>query len=211
MEERRAVERLKRGDIGGLEFLVRRYHTRAVRTAYLIVHNRASAEDIAQDAFVRAYEKIGHFEAGRPFGPWFMRIVVNGAVEAARRHERTASREVAGAEEALARLADPGTEPHERAAAAEVRRRVWRALEELPPTQRAAIVQRYYLGMSEAEMAESGPSPPGTIKRRLHDARKGLSKLLRPQLHAGDVSSPPEGSAPVSAQLDAQEGGKVRD
>ena len=205
MEERGAVERLKRGDIGGLEFLVKRYHTRAVRTAYLIVRNRASAEDIAQDAFVRAYEKISQFEGGRPFGPWFMRIVLNGAIEAARRRERTASREVAGAEEALLRLAEPGTGPHERAAAAEVRCRVWRALEELPPAQRAAIVQRYYLGMSEAEMVERGEAPPGTIKRRLHDARKGLAKLLRSQLHAGDVP------APVGAQPDAQEESKIRD
>jgi RNA polymerase sigma-70 factor, ECF subfamily len=164
MEERGAVERLKRGEIGGLEFLVRRYYTRAVRTAYLIVRNRASAEDITQDAFVRAYEKIGQFEEGRPFGPWFMRIVINGAVEAVRRSGRAASQEVGGAEEALARLADPGTGSHERAAAGEVRRRVWRALEELPPAQRAAIVQRYYLGMSEAEMAERGEAPPGTTR-----------------------------------------------
>jgi DNA-directed RNA polymerase specialized sigma24 family protein len=83
-----------------------------------------------------------------------------------------------------------------------VRRRVWRALEELPPTQRAAIVQRYYLSMSEAEMAQSAESSPGTIKRRLHDARKGLSKLLRPQARREDVLPviPHGDSAPSSAR-----------
>jgi RNA polymerase sigma-70 factor, ECF subfamily len=69
MEERKAVERLKRGDVGGLEVLVSRYHTRAVRAAYLIVHDRSLAEDVTQGAFVRAYERIGRFDADRPFGP----------------------------------------------------------------------------------------------------------------------------------------------
>ena len=210
MDERAAVERLKRGDVGGLETLVDRYHTRAARAAYLIVRDRALAEDVAQGAFVRAYERIGGFDADRPFGPWFMRVVVNDAVEAARRRERIASREVGGAEEALARLADPDAGPHERAEAAEVRRRVWLALEELPPLQRAAIVQRYYLGMSEAEMAGIAESPPGTIKRRLHDARKGLSKLLRPRSRALDKTVSSQGPVPVGTRLDAPEGGNDR-
>lgn len=180
-EEREAVERLKRGDAGGLEALVRRHHDRAVGAAYLVVRDRGLAEDVAQGAFVRAFEKIRGFDPERPFAPWFMRIVVNGAVEAARRRGRVASREVADGEELLVRLADPGAGPHEAAERAESRRRVWRALEQLPPAQRAAVVQRYYLGMTEAEMAEGGSSPAGTIKSRLSAARKGLSKLLRPQ------------------------------
>ena len=64
---------------------------------------------------------------------------------------------------------------------------MWDALEKLPPAQRAAIVQRYYLGMSEAEMAGSGNSPPGTIKWRLHAARRRLSKLLRSEQTAAET------------------------
>ncbi len=64
MDERAAVERLKGGDIGGLEWLVRRHHTRAVRAAYLIVRERTLAEDVVQSAFVRAYERIGQFDLG---------------------------------------------------------------------------------------------------------------------------------------------------
>ena len=207
MEERGAVERLKRGDIGGLEVLVRKYQARAVQAAYLIMRDRALAEDIAQGAFVRAYERIGQFDAERPFGPWFMRVVLNEAVQTARRRERAASREVSGAEEILTRLADPGAGPQGLAEQAEARRRVWRALEELSPVQRAAIVERYYLSMSEAEMAQSAESPPGTIKRRLHDARKSLARLLRPRSRAADVPVPPKGSAPVDPRLDAPEGG----
>jgi RNA polymerase sigma-70 factor, ECF subfamily len=87
MEERSAIERLKRGDIGGLEMLVRMHHTRAVRAADLIVRDRALAEDVVQSAFVRTYERIGQFELDRPFGPWFMRVVVNDAVKAVSRRE----------------------------------------------------------------------------------------------------------------------------
>jgi RNA polymerase sigma-70 factor, ECF subfamily len=207
MDEHAAVDRLKRGDVGGLEPLVDRYHTRAARAAYLVVRDGALAEDVAQDAFVRAFERIGSFDAARPFGPWFMKLVLNEAIAAARRRERAASREVRGAEEILARLADPAAGPHGLAEAGEVRRRVWRALEELPPIQRAAIVERYYLGLSEAEMSERGASPPGTIKRRLHDARKGLSKLLRPQSRAAGDHALPKGSPPMGAQPPTPRGG----
>jgi RNA polymerase sigma-70 factor (ECF subfamily) len=92
MDERAAVERLKRGDIGGLEWLVRRHHTRAVRAAYLIVRERTMAEDVVQSAFVRAYERIGQFDVERAFGSWFMRIVVNDAVKAAAANRRGRAR-----------------------------------------------------------------------------------------------------------------------
>ncbi len=168
MDEREAIDRLKKGDVGALEALVRRHHARAGRTAYLSVRDHALAEDVAQEAFVRAYERIGRFDPARPFGPWFMRIVVNEAVGAARRRERTASYDEGGNTGAPAGwLADPAAGPHELAEEAEQRSRVWAALAKLPPAQRAAVVQRYYLGMSETEMAEGTGQPPGTIKSRL--------------------------------------------
>ena len=88
MEEREAIERLKRGDIGGLEALVKRHQVEAIRAAYLIVRDRALAEDIVQGAFLRAYERIGRFDADRPFGPWFMKVVANDALKAARKREQ---------------------------------------------------------------------------------------------------------------------------
>ncbi len=190
MEEREAIERLARGDIGGLEPLVREHYIHAVRAADLILRDRALAEDVVQGAFVRACERIGQFDESRSFAPWFMKIVVNDAVKIASRRERTVSAYRSDTEDLLVRLTDPGPGPHERADEAETRGRVWKALGQLPPAQRAAIVQRYYLGMSEAEMAQRGESPPGTIKSRLNAARKGLSKLLRPQFRAQTASTP---------------------
>lgn len=200
MEERRAVERLKGGDVGGLEPLVRAHYARCVRAAYLILRDREAAEDVVQGAFARMPEKIKSFDEARPFGPWFSKIVVNDAVKAASRRERTVSFYQGDAEELISRMADPGRGPQEAAEDSETQRRVWRALEQLPPAQRAVIVQRYYLGMTEAEMAGSAASPPGTIKSRLNTARKNLSKLLRPQLRARTA-------APLAVPLDVQRGG----
>jgi RNA polymerase sigma-70 factor (ECF subfamily) len=183
MEEQEAIARLKRGDIGGLEALVRKYQVQAVRTAYLIIRDRALAEDIVQTAFLRAYERIGQFDAGRPFGPWFLRSVVNDAVKAAARRKRQVSLKASpeGEETSLADLlADPAPGPDDLVEAAEIRRIVWNALGKLPPAQRAAIVLRYYLDLSGAEMADELACPPGTVKWRLHAARKRLRTLLRP-------------------------------
>lgn len=203
MDERRAIARLKEGDVGGLEDLVRSHQTRAVRAAYLIVRDRALAEDVVQAAFVRAYEKIARFDESRPFVPWFMKMVVNDAIKAATRRERTVRFE--GTDDPVLRLADAGSGPQELAEEAEERRRVWTALAKLPPTQRAAVVQRYYLGMSEAEMAENDASPPGTIKWRLHAARKRLSKLLRPGFRAQDAPNPAR-PVRVNTSLDTERG-----
>ena len=198
MGEREAIDRLKEGEVDALEPLVRRYHARAGRAAYLIVRDHALAEDVVQDSFVRAYERIGGFDVERPFGPWFMRIVVNEAIKAARERERTASYEVGDAGAPLDWLADSASDPHELAEEAEERRRVWAALAKLPPAQRAAVVQRYYLGMSEAEMGEGAGRPPGTIKSRLYAARRGLSRLLRSQ--ARGHATPPVGPSPYPSK-----------
>lgn len=182
MEEAEAIARLKQGDVGGLEVLVQRYQLQAVRTAFLITRDRALAEDLVQAAFVRAYERIEQFDAGRPFGPWFLRSVVNDAIKTASRRKRWVSLEASdGAETILADLlTDPNPGPADLVEAADTRRAVWEALGTLPPAQRAATVLRYYLGLSEAEMAKELACPPGTVKWRLHAARKRLQALLRP-------------------------------
>lgn len=180
MDERTAIARLQRGDIGGLEVLVERYQVKVVRTAYLITHDHALAEDTAQAAFLRAYQRIDQFDARRPFAPWLLRIAANAAIEAARRRERQLSLDdYAGGDTSFADLLpDTGPGPLDAAEASELRDAVWAALRQLPPEQRAAVVLRYYLDLSETEIAEQTGSPPGTIKWRLHAARRQLRALL---------------------------------
>jgi RNA polymerase sigma-70 factor (ECF subfamily) len=126
------------------------------------VRDHASAEDVAQGAFVRTYERIGQFDADRPFGPWFIKIVVNDAVEAARRRERTTSYEERDGGHFAAQLPEAEAGPQELAEAAETSRRVWTTLKNLPPAQRAAVVQRYYLSCAShgARIGLRGPGGP---------------------------------------------------
>ncbi len=178
MEESEAIARLKAGDIGGLEPLVRAYQVRAIRAAFLICHDRALAEDIVQSAFVRAYERIAQFDATRPFGPWFVQSVVNDALKAAARQGRTSPLDWDGADDDSLPLIDPGPTPEEQLEAAETHAAIGAALAHLSPEQRAAIVLRYYAGLSESEMTARLHAPPGTIKWRLHAARHRLRTLL---------------------------------
>ncbi|HMA33873.1 MAG TPA: sigma factor, partial [Chloroflexia bacterium] len=107
MEEAETIARLRRGDIGGLEGLVRCYQAQAVGAAFLVCRDAAQAEDIVQAAFIRAYERIGQFDAARPFGPWFLRSVVNDALKAVARRERRAPLAPDGADGAPLDPADP--------------------------------------------------------------------------------------------------------
>jgi RNA polymerase sigma-70 factor (ECF subfamily) len=181
LDEREAITCLKRGDIGGLESLVGLYQVRAVRTAYLITQDRALAEDVAQAAFLRVYQHIDQFDPSRPFAPWFLRSVVNASIQAAKRRERQTSLDVPVAESDLTLadlLPDSSATLDERLEASELQEAVREALKKLSPEQRAAVVQRYYLDLSEAEMADEMNVPPGTVKWRLFTARKQLRVLL---------------------------------
>jgi RNA polymerase sigma-70 factor, ECF subfamily len=179
-QEAEAILRLRRGDIGGLETLVHAYHARAVRCAFLVVHDHALALDVTQAAFVKAYERIDTFEVGRAFGPWFLKSVLRDAIKAANLRERTAPLEpgidVSGS---AVDPVDPAPGPAELWEQHEVAQIVLAALAELPPAERAAIVQRYYLNLSETEMAEASHAPRGTVKWRLHAARGKLRPRLR--------------------------------
>jgi RNA polymerase sigma-70 factor (ECF subfamily) len=182
MDEAEAIVRLKRGDIGGLEALVQRYQLPALRAAYLITHDRSLAEDVAQAAFLRAYERIHQFDTERPFGPWFLRSVVNDAVKVARRRGRQIGLDAAQTDDGamIDWLADPSPGPADLADRSETAEAIMVALERLTPNQRAVIVLRYFLELSEADMAAELAVPRGTIKRRLHEARERLRTILAP-------------------------------
>jgi RNA polymerase sigma-70 factor (ECF subfamily) len=176
MDEQQAIHRLKSGDIGGLEVLVSLYQVRAVRTAYLITRDAALAEDVAQEAFLQAYHSIRHFDQARPFGPWFMRSVVHASLKAAQRNSRQANPDPQG--QTLEELFADGAPVEDQIETLEFQRQVWAALQDLTPRQRAVVVQRYFLDMSEKEMAAGLEAAPGTIKWLLHVARERLRSLL---------------------------------
>lgn len=173
MHEHEAVVRLQHGDISGLEPLVRLYQQPALHAAFLVCRDSALAEDLVQAAFVRVYERIAQFDSGRPFGPWFIRSVVNDALKAVSR-----GRSVPLGPETDAAPAPPEDSPEAVLVAAETREAIWALVEQLSPQQRAAVVLRYYCDLTDAEVALQLGCPPGTVRRRLHDARHRLRTLL---------------------------------
>jgi RNA polymerase sigma-70 factor, ECF subfamily len=177
MTEKDAIEQLRRGNIGGLEPLMRAYHQQAVRAAFFITHDAALAEDLVQSAFIRVYENIGQFDPNRTFRPWFMRIVTNDALKAVSRRPPVISVQLCETET----LPFAGKSPEELLEQVETRQELWVALQQLTPIQRKAVVERYFLGLSEAEMAEQNAASPQAIKTRLHSARVRLRGLIAPE------------------------------
>lgn len=177
--ERASIARLKGGDIGGLAALVDAYQLQAIRTAYLIVRDRTLAEDITQSAFIRAYERIAQFDASASFGPWFLRSVANDAIKAVERGRRTDSldRDVEDGGQTTV-LIDPTAGPEALLEQAEDASAVWELLGRLPVRQRAAIVLRYYDGLTDLEIAERLDMPPATVRWRLFAARAKLRAWL---------------------------------
>ena len=181
--EREAILRCQDGDLMGLEVLFELHRARVLRTAYGIVGRHHLAEDVTQQVFVELFTAIGRFDPERPFAPWLYRIVVNISLkELRRRHLRSLP-----LEEAAADLPSPDPLPDLIAEESEVRRSIWTAIQSLSPKQRAAIVLRYYHGFGEAEMAVALGCRRGTVKSRLHSARRRLEALLRDSRIQGNV------------------------
>jgi RNA polymerase sigma-70 factor (ECF subfamily) len=183
MDEQEAIARIKRGDVTGLEELVLLYQARAVHTAYLIVQDSPTAEDIVQGAFLQAYEKIDQFDDQRSFGPWFLRSVVNASIKVVNQQRQYVTIDEDEDDDSLQiieQLADPRPGPEDIAAQAEMRRTVIQAMAKLSPEKRAAVVMRYYLELSETEMTHELRRPLSTVKWLLHSAKQRLRRLLIP-------------------------------
>jgi RNA polymerase sigma-70 factor, ECF subfamily len=159
--ERKLIREAQRGSREALTALYEAHWERAQRAAYLVVHDAAAAEDIAQEAFLAAVDGLDRFDRRRPFGPWLHRIVVNRAIDWGRRE---ALRRGAGDAEdraAPSRADKPGIE-------------LMAALAQLPPEQRAVVVLRYLLEYTPGEIGRMLELPRGTINSRL---RRGLDRL----------------------------------
>jgi RNA polymerase sigma-70 factor (ECF subfamily) len=183
MEDQIAISRLKQGDLNGLETLVSRYQVQAVRAAYLILYDRSLAEDVVQTVFVKAAQRIHQFDDGRPFGPWFSRIVVNDALKLAKKQERSVSLDehLDDSTVQLAKwLVDPNPNPEQLMEQKETRQVILKAIQSLPPGQRAVIVMKYFFDMHMSDMSTKTGRPLSTIKWWLRDARKRLRGLMEP-------------------------------
>ena len=177
IDDAAAIARARDGDLDAYGVLVARYTLRAHRAAYLLGAGE-EADDVVQEAFVKAFRNLSRFRAGGPFGPWLLRIVANEAKNLSRSRRRRA---------ALA-LRLPSVEPSAAAAgnpidealAAERRAQLVAAVNALPDRERQVLVCRYFLDLSEAETARVLAWPLGSVKSRTSRALSRLRGLLVP-------------------------------
>ena len=158
------------------EQLVREHQVIAFRTAYVITGSAADAEEVVQDAFVKAYRARGRFREGAPFRPWLLAIVANEARNRRRSSARRARLPLELAEERPSGGAAPS--PEVALLAREERAELLAAVDRLGEEQRAAVACRYFLGLSEAETAAVLGCRPGTVKSRLSRALARLEEEL---------------------------------
>jgi len=178
LDEQELVEQARGGDARAYEVLVRRYQDLAFRTAWVIAGG-ADAEDAAQEGFVKAWYALPRFRAGSPFRPWLLAIVANEARNRRRSGRRQDDLALRVAEDRPSGDAAPS--PEAAALAGEQRRLLLAAVSRLAEPDRQVIACRYFLELSEAEMAAALGCRRGTVKSRLSRALGRLRAALAEQ------------------------------
>lgn len=169
------VERARDGDQDAYAELVARHQALAARVAYVITGDPTEAEDVAQDAFVKAYYALARFRPGAPFRPWLLRIVANEAKNRKAALRRRPTVELTAA----ADRPSGGTalSPEDAAVAADLRAGLVAAIGRLRPDDRLVLAYRFFFDLSEAEMAEALGVARGTVKSRLSRALARLREV----------------------------------
>ena len=184
------VQLAQKGDAGAFDALVRRYQHKVVKLVMRYVRDPAEAEDVAQEAFIKAYRALPRFRGDSAFYTWLYRIAINTAknVIAARGRspieydlDRPEGEESADLQ---ARMKDTAT-PEAMALTEEIRSTVNAAIEALPEDLRNAIVLRELEGMSYEEIAEAMECPVGTVRSRIFRAREAIDNRLREVFDGG--------------------------
>jgi RNA polymerase sigma-70 factor, ECF subfamily len=171
------VDRVRAGERGLFEVLVRRHDRRVYRAVRAILRDEDEVEDAMQQAWVQAYRHLAAFQGSAAFSTWVVRIAVNEALQRLRRAGPPTA-VAAPEEEAMSATADP----EERAGARELVRLLERAVDDLPPHQRLVFVLREVEGLSTAEAADALGIAEDAAKVRLHRARLTLRRTLREAL-----------------------------
>lgn len=211
-DDRVLVERSQKGDLAAFEQLVEKYRERVWRLAFQYLRDRDEAWDVAQEAFVRAWQALPAFRGQSAFYTWLFRIAINVATDRARQRAarvRAFGAEAVPEEDWDRTLVDPSDGPEAAAVRAEQRARIQRGLEALPEHHRTIIMLSDLQGLSYREIAEVLDIPMGTVMSRLHNARKRLREILRPLLLLVLAVLIALGPVPLSAQETVRFGARV--
>ena len=184
------VQRVQRGDKGAFDVLVLKYQHKVVKLVMRYVRNPAEAEDIAQDAFIKAYRALPQFRGDSAFYTWLYRIAINTAKNAVVSRDRSPvefdldSQNTDEAYDMQGRLKDSET-PEGLVLTDEIRSTVNSAIDALPEDLRTAIVLRELEGLSYEEIAAAMGCPVGTVRSRIFRAREAIDRRLREVFEGG--------------------------
>jgi RNA polymerase sigma-70 factor, ECF subfamily len=185
--DQQLVERVQRGDKAAFDLLVSKYQRKIFRLLSRLIRDQAEIEDIAQEAFIKAYRALPNFRGDSAFYTWLYRIAINTAknhlVSKGRRAPTTTEADIEEAEtfDDGDHLRDLNT-PESMLVTKQVGEAVNRAIDELPEDLRTAIVLREIEGLSYEEIAESMSCPIGTVRSRIFRAREAIAQELKPVL-----------------------------
>jgi RNA polymerase sigma-70 factor (ECF subfamily) len=167
LSESELLELVQRGDREAYQEIVVRHMQSAYYVALAFVHNHQDALDISQEAFIKAFRKIKKFDIKRPFFPWFYRILKNLCIDHYK-HRRRLN------EVPLENVRVLAVEHEDR----EMKKALWKGIDELPDEQKEIIVLRYFQQLSYQEIAEILDKPIGTVMSSLYYAKRRLKEIV---------------------------------
>jgi RNA polymerase sigma-70 factor (ECF subfamily) len=176
LDERELIASAQHGDTRAFEQLVRIHQGIALRVAYLVVRNASEAEDVTQDALVKAYRSIGRFQVESPFRPWLLSIVRHEALNRVRGNKRRDRLATQVGRDPVS--GDAALSPETVVLTEEEGQRLLARIDDLPERYRSVVIHRYLLDLSEQETAQVLGVPAGTVKSRTSRALERLRKGL---------------------------------
>lgn len=199
------VARARTGDLEAFQSLYRRYERRVYSAAYALTGNRADAEDIVQEGFIKAFRRLDSFKGQSSFYTWLYRIIANYAVDYSRKRYRKRERPMGQSsysdhglslehdseENGAIPLFAKRNVPEDAMFESEMRKRLQQAIATLSPVHRAVIVMREIDGFSYDEISQTLGCSKGTVMSRLFHARQKLQEMLKPLIeivNSGDES-----------------------
>ncbi len=187
-EEMTWIIQAQRGDDESFTHLVEAYQTPVYNLCYRMLGEAESAEDAAQEAFLKVYQNLGRYDRERSFATWLLSIAAHHCIDKLRRRRFTSISIDEDAEEGQTELPDRSSpDPENETVRRQEKTRMQRLLQSLDPVDRAAVVMRYWQDCSELEIAQTLKLTVPAVKSRLHRARRELAKLWedeKPRLKA---------------------------
>jgi RNA polymerase sigma-70 factor (ECF subfamily) len=169
------VSRVLKGDLGAYESLIEDHQTSVFNVCYRILGNRQDAEDLTQEAFLRAYRQLSRYDASRPFGPWIRTLAANLCYNHLKKKQ---PKSVPLEDERDTILDKPSRNPETILEGSQESQQLYQAIWKLSKIQRLALELRHFQDLSYQEMAQAMDLPLNTVRSHLYRARQNLAEIL---------------------------------